>query len=187
MAFQATQIRRGMVIVHNGAPHRVIEFHHHTPGNLRAMVQTKMRNLKTGSSTEHRFRSTDSIERAILEEHEMTYLYDDGTLYHFMNTETYEQITLDGEALGDAVGYLLADTVITVEFYEGQPIGIELPGVVELTVVETEPELRSSTVSNVNKSAKLETGIQVQVPPFIKQGDRVRVNTSDGSYIERAK
>ena len=187
MALQATQIRRGMVIVHNGAPHRVIDFHHHTPGNLRAMVQTKMRNLKTGSSTEHRFRSTDSVERANLEEHEMNYLYDDGSLYHFMNTETYEQITLDSEALGDAVGYLLADTVIKVEFYEGQPIGIELPGSVELTVVETEPELKGSTVSNVNKTAKLETGIQIQVPPFIKQGDRIRVNTQDGSYIERAK
>src|SRR5262245_29882025 len=99
MALQATQIRRGMVILHNGVPHRVIEFHHHTLRNLRAMVQTKMRNLKTGSSTEHRFRSTDTVDRAILEEHEMTYLYDDGNLYHFMNTETYEQITLDGEAL----------------------------------------------------------------------------------------
>jgi len=187
MALQATQIRRGMVILHNGAPHRIIEFHHHTPGNLRAMVQTKMRNLKTGSSTEHRFRSTDTVDRAILEEHEMTYLYDDGNHYHFMNTETYEQITLDSEALGDAVGYLLADTVISVEFYDGHPIGIEIPSVVELAVVETEPELKGATVSNVNKSAKLETGIQIQVPPFIKQGDRVRVNTTDGSYIERAK
>lgn len=187
MALQATQIRRGMVILHNGVPHRVIEFHHHTPGNLRAMVQTKMRNLKTGSSTEHRFRSTDTVDRAILEEHEMTYLYDDGNLYHFMNTETYEQITLDGEALGDATGYLLADTVISVEFYDGHPIGIEIPSVVELTVVETEPELKGATVSNVQKPAKLETGIQIQVPPFIKQGDRIRVNTTDGSYIERAK
>jgi elongation factor P len=187
MAFQATQIRRGMVILHNGVPHRVIEFHHHTPGNLRAMVQTKMRNLKTGSSTEHRFRSTDTIDRAILEEHDMNYLYADGNHYHFMNTETYEQIALDAEALGDAVGYLLADTVITVEFYDGQPIGIEIPSVVELTVVETEPELKGATVSNVNKPAKVETGIQIQVPPFIKQGDRIRVNTTDGSYIERAK
>jgi len=187
MAFQATQIRRGMVILHNGVPHRVIEFHHHTPGNLRAMVQTKMRNLKTGSSTEHRFRSTDTIDRAILEEHDMNYLYADGNHYHFMNTETYEQIALDSEALGDAVGYLLADTVITVEFYDGQPIGIEIPSVVELTVVETEPELKGATVSNVNKPAKVETGIQIQVPPFIKQGDRIRVNTTDGSYIERAK
>jgi len=187
MAIQATQIRRGMVIIHNGQPHRVLEFHHHTPGNLRAMVQTKLRSLKTGNSTEHRFRSTDSVERAILEEHEMTYLYKDGNTYHFMNTETYEQIGLDEEALGDMVGYLLPDTMIQVEFYEGQPIGIEIPAVVEMTVIETEPELKGATVSNVNKPAKLETGITIQVPPFIKQGDRIRVDTTEGRYIERAK
>lgn len=187
MAIQATQIRRGMTIIYNGVPHKVIDFHHHTPGNLRAMVQTKLRNLKTGASTEHRFRSTESVERAILEEHEMTYLYNDGSTYHFMNTETYEQIALDAEALGDAVGYLLPETVIRVEFYEGHPIGIELPPVVELAIIETEPELKGATISNVGKPAKLETGITIQVPPFIKQGERIRVNTEDGSYIERAK
>jgi elongation factor P len=187
MAIQASHIRRGMTIIYNGQPHKVLDFRHHTPGNLRAMVQTKLRNLKTGSSTEVRFRSTETIERAALEEHEMTYLYNDGATYHFMNTETYEQIGLDEEALGDMVGYLLPETVIKVEFFEGQPIGIEIPGVVELTVVETEPELKGATVSNVNKPAKLETGITIQVPPFIKQGDRIRVDTTDGRYIERAK
>ena len=187
MAIQASHIRRGMTIIHNGSPHKVLEFHHHTPGNLRAMVQTKLRNLKTGSSTEHRFRSTESVERAILEEHEMTYLYNDGSTYHFMNTETYEQIGLDAEYLGDSVGYLLPETLIRVEFFDGAPIGVELPSVVELEVVETEPELKGATVSNVNKPATLETGITIQVPPFVKQGDRIRVNTEDGSYIERAK
>jgi elongation factor P len=187
MSIQATQIRRGMTIIHNGQPHKVLEFHHHTPGNLRAMVQTKLRNIKTGSSTEHRFRSTDTVERAVLEEHEMTYLYNDGDIYHFMNTETYEQIGLTAEALGDMVGYLLPDTLIQVEFFEGQPIGIEIPGVVELTVIETEPELKGATVSNVNKPAKLETGITIQVPPFVKEGDRIRVDTTEGRYIERAK
>ena len=187
MAIQASHIRRGMTIIHNGSPHKVLEFHHHTPGNLRAMVQTKLRNLKTGSSTEHRFRSTESVERAILEEHEMTYLYNDGSTYHFMNTETYEQIGLDAEYLGDYVGYLLPETLIHVEFFDGQPIGVELPSVVELAVVETEPEVKGATVSNVNKTAKLETGINIQVPPFVKEGDRIRVNTEDGSYIERAK
>jgi elongation factor P len=187
MAIQASHIRRGMTIIHNGSPHKVLEFHHHTPGNLRAMVQTKLRNLKTGSSTEHRFRSTESVERAILEEHEMTYLYNDGSTYHFMNTESYEQIGLDGEYLGDSVGYLLPETLIHVEFFDGAPIGVELPSVVELKVVETEPELKGATVSNVNKPATLETGITIQVPPFVKQGDRIRVNTEDGSYIERAK
>ncbi len=187
MAIQASHIRRGMTIIYNGSPHKVLEFHHHTPGNLRAMVQTKLRNLKTGSSTEHRFRSTESVERAILEEHEMTFLYGDGSMYHFMNTESYEQIGLGEEDLGDFVGYLLPETLIRVEFFEGQPIGIELPAAVELTVVETEPELKGATVSNVGKPAKLETGITIQVPAFIKEGDRIRVNTDDGSYIERAK
>ena len=187
MAIQASHIRRGMTIIHNGSPHKVLEFHHHTPGNLRAMVQTKLRNLKTGSSTEHRFRSTESVERAILEEHEMTFLYGDGSMYHFMNTESYEQIGLSEEYLGDFVGYLLPETLIRVEFFEGQPIGIELPSVVELKVVETEPELKGATVSNVGKPAKLETGITIQVPAFIKEGDKIRVNTDDGSYIERAK
>lgn len=187
MAIQASHIRKGMTIIHNGAPHKVLEFHHHTPGNLRAMVQAKLRNLKSGSSTEHRFRSTETIERAILEEHEMTYLYNDGDTYHFMNTETYEQIGLSAEYLGDMVGYLLPETMIQVQFFEGAPIGIEIAAVVELKVVETEPELKGATVSNVNKPAKLETGITIPVPPFIKEGDRIRVDTTEGRYIERAK
>ncbi|MBO0801042.1 MAG: elongation factor P [Blastocatellia bacterium] len=187
MAIQATQIRKGMVLIHNGVPHKVVDFHHHTPGNLRAMVQTKLRNLRTGSTTEHRYRSTDSVERAILDDHEMTYLYNEGDIYYFMNTETYEQIGLSAEELGDAVGYMLTDTVIQVQFYEGAPIGIDIPQVVELTVVETEPEIKGATVSNVGKPAKLETGISIQVPAFIKQGEKIRVDTTEGRYIERAK
>ncbi|MCI0339178.1 MAG: elongation factor P [Acidobacteria bacterium] len=187
MGIQATQIRKGMTIIHNGVPHKVIDFHHHTPGNLRAMVQTKLRNLRTGTTTEHRFRSTEDIERAILEDHEMTYLYHEGDIYYLMNTETYEQVGLSAEDLGDAVGYLLPDTVIQVQFFEGAPIGIEIPGVVEMTVVETEPEIKGATVSNVGKPAKLETGITIQVPAFIKQGEKIRVDTTEGRYIERAK
>jgi elongation factor P len=187
MGFQATQIRKGMAILHNGVPHKVIDFHHHTPGNLRAMVHTKLRNLKTGSTTEHRFRSTDDVERAIVEDTEMTYLYSEGDTYYFMNTVSYEQIGLSAEDLGDAVGYLLPDTLIQVQFYEGSPIGIEIPQVVELTIVETEPEIKGATVSNVGKPAKLETGITIQVPAFIKQGEKIRVDTTEGRYIERAK
>ncbi len=187
MGIQATQIRKGMVIIHNGVLHKVVDFHHHTPGNLRAMVQTKLRNLKSGSTTEHRFRSTDDVERVTLEDHEMTYLYNEGDIYYFMNTETYEQIGLNADDLGDGVGYLLPDTVIQVQFYEGAPIGIDIPGVVELTVVETEPEIKGATVSNVGKQAKLETGITIQVPAFIKQGEKIRVDTTEGRYIERAK
>lgn len=187
MGIQATQIRKGMVILHNGVPHKVVDFHHHTPGNLRAMVQTKLRNLKSGSTTEHRFRSTDDVDRVILDEHEMTYLYNDGDIYHFMNVETYEQVGLSSDDLGDMVGYLLPDMKINVDFYEGRPIGIEIPQVVEMTVVETEPEIKGATVSNVGKSAKLETGITIQVPAFIKEGERIRVDTTEGRYIERAK
>ena len=184
---QANDIRRGMIIVYDGVPHRVLDFQHRTPGNLRAFVQTKLRSLKTGSSIEVRFSSTDNIERAILEEHEMEYLYSDGQMYHFMNTETYEQVALDSETLGDAIGYLAPNTKIQVEFFEGQPIGIDLPSVVELTVVETEPGLKGATASNSPKPAKLETGVTVQVPPFIKEGDRIRVDPSKGVYLERAK
>ncbi len=187
MGIQATQIRRGMVILHNGVPHKVVEFHHHTPGNLRAMVQTKLRNLKSGSTTEHRFRSTDDIDRVILDEHEVTYLYSDGDIYHFMNVESYEQVGLSAEDLGDMVGYLLPEMKMKIDYYEGRPIGIEIPLVVEMKVVETEPEIKGATVSNVGKSAKLETGITIQVPAFIKEGERIRVDTTEGRYIERAK
>ena len=184
---QANDIRRGMVIMYNDAPHRVLDFQHRTPGNLRAFVQCKLRNLMTGSSTETRFSSTENIERATFEDHEMEYLYSDGDMYHFMNTETYEQVALDNETLGDAVNYLVANTKIKIQFFEGAPIGIDLPPAIELTVIETEPELKGATASNSPKPATLETGVIVQVPPFIKEGDRIRVDPSSGSYLERAK
>ena len=184
---QANNIRRGMIIMYNGAPHRVLEFRHRTPGNLRAFVQAKLRNIRNGSSTEVRFSSTENIERAALEEHEMEYLYSDGDMHHFMNTETYDQIALDEETLGDATGYLVQGTKIQVEFFDGSPIGVELPPAVELTVVETQPELKGATASDSGKPAKLETGVTVQVPSFIKEGDRVRVDPAKGVYLERAK
>lgn len=183
----ANDIRRGMIILYQGMPHRVMDFQHRTPGNLRAFVQVKLRNLKSGASTEVRFSSTEEVERAILEEHEMEYLYSDGAMYHFMNTETFEQIALDAEALGDAVGFLVPGTRIEVQFFDGQPIGVELPAIVELTVVETQPELKRATATSSSKPAKLETGVTIQVPPFIKEGDRIRVDTRKGIYLERAK
>jgi elongation factor P len=184
---QANDIRRGMIIIYNATPHRVLEFQHRTPGNLRAFVQARLRNLKSRSSTEVRFSSTENIERAELEEQEMEYLYSDADTYHFMNTETYDQIALDSETLGDATNYLVTGTKIKVEFFEGLPIGVELPPSIELTVVETPPELKGATASNSPKPAKLETGVTVQVPPFVKQGDRIRVDPSKGVYLERAK
>jgi elongation factor P len=183
----ATKIRKGMILLYQGAPHRVLEFHHHTPGNLRAMVQTRLRNVVTGGSVDVRFRAADTIERAALEEHEMDYLYSDGDMHHFMNSETYEQVGLTSEILGDAVNYLIPNLKIQVEFFEGRAIGIELPAVVELLVTATEPELRGATVSNVTKPATLETGVVVQVPPFIKEGERIRVDPIEGRYLERAR
>ena len=187
MAIPATQIRRGMVIVFEGQPCKVLEFRHHTPGNLRAMIQTKLRNIRTGASFEHRFRSADTIDKASLEQHEMEYLYSDGSHHHFMNTENYEQTALSEEELGDAAPWLTPGMKIQAEFYEGTPIAIDLPPSMELTVTQTEPTLKSATVSNVNKPATLENGVTITVPPFINEGDRIRVDPTEGRYIERAK
>ncbi|HKG48222.1 MAG TPA: elongation factor P [Pyrinomonadaceae bacterium] len=187
MAIPATQIRRGMVIVFEGQPCKVLDFRHHTPGNLRAMIQTKLRNIRTGASFEHRFRSADTVDRASLEQHEMEYLYSDGSHHHFMNTENYEQTALSGEELGDAAPWLMPGMRIQAEFYDGAPIGIDLPPSMELTVTSTEPTLKSATVSNVNKPATLENGVTITVPPFVNQGDRIRVDPTEGRYIERAK
>lgn len=184
---QATQLRVGMVIEFQGDLWRVMSVTHITPGNWRGMVQTKLRNVTKGNQTEHRFRSEDKVERAQLDQREMQYLYSDGSNYHFMDTETYEQIALTQEDLGDALNYMLPNTMVKVELHEGKPLGVELPKVVELTVVETEPGLKGATASNSPKPAKLETGITVSVPPFISEGDVVRVDTTTGEYIERAK
>ena len=187
MAINATQIRRGMVIVFEGQLCKVVDFRHHTPGNLRAMVQTKLRNLRTGSSFEHRFRSADTVDKASLEQHEMEFLYSDGSHHHFMNTENYEQMALSEDDLGDAAQWLTPGLKLQAEFYEGAPIGIDLPPSMELVVTQTEPTLKGATVSNVNKPATLENGVTIQVPPFINEGDKIRVDPSEGRYIERAK
>jgi elongation factor P len=182
----ATQLRPGMVIKFNNELHTVFSMTHRTPGNLRGFVQAKMRSLRTGSMTEHRFSSEDKVEKAILDQQDMEYLYDDGEYYYFMNTANYEQMHLTKELLGDATDYLIAQLKVSVEFYEGKPISVELPPTVDMTVVETEPGLKGATVSNVTKPAKMETGLVVQVPPFISEGEKIRVNTSEGTYQERA-
>ncbi len=184
---QATQMKRGMCIKHENDLYRVVTTQHITPGNWRGMVQAKIRHLKSGSIIEHRFRSEDRVERAILDETEMQFLYRDGDMFHFMNQETYEQLGLSDEVLGDAVNYLIPDIVLKVEMYEGRPVGIELPQAIDMTVVETEPGIKGASVSNVGKPAKMETGLIVSVPPFINEGDRIRVDTASGAYVERAK
>jgi elongation factor P len=175
-----------MVVKFNNDLFSVFSVAHRTPGNLRGFVQAKMRNLRSGTMIEHRFSSEDKVERAILEEVEMEYLYDDGDNYYFMNTENYEQTHLSKELLGDAINYLIPQLKVKVEFYEGKPMSVELPATVDMTVVETEPGMKGASVSNVTKAAKMETGLVVQVPPFIKENEKIRVNTAEGAYLERA-
>jgi elongation factor P len=175
-----------MVIKFNNELYSIFKMEHRTPGNLRGFVQVKMRSLRSGTMTEHRFSSEDRVDRAALEEIEMEYLYDDGEYYYFMNTENFEQMHLTRDILGDAVEYLVPQLKVNIEFYEGKPMSVELPPTVDLTVVETEPGLKGASVSNVTKAAKLETGLVVQVPPFINEGEKVRISTAEGTYQERA-
>jgi elongation factor P len=184
---QATQLKRGMCIKHNNDLYRVVEAQHKTPGNLRGLVQAKIRSLKTGAISDHRFRSVDMVERAILDETEMEFLYQDGNMYHFMNNETYEQVALTDNELGDATQWLMPGLTLEVEFYNGTPIGVELPASMELTVTETEPVLKGATASNSNKPATLENGVTLQVPPFIVEGEKIRVNPTEARYMERVK
>jgi elongation factor P len=182
----STQLRPGMVVLFNKELHTVFKTEHRTPGNLRGFVQAKMRNFRTGAMIEHRFSSEDKVEKASLDEHEMEYLYDDGEYFYFMNTETFEQMHLTKDLLGDATNFLIPNLKVRVQFYEGKPLAVELPPSVDLTVVETEPGIKGATVSNVTKPAKLETGLVVQVPPFITEGEKIRVSTSESAYLERA-
>jgi elongation factor P len=186
MSIPATQMRPGMIIKHNNDLHLVFTVEHRTPVNLRAFIQAKLRNIRTGAMFEHRFRSADPIDKITVDEIPMEFLYQDGDDYYFMNTENYEQTHLKRDVLGDAVEYLTANLQIKVEFYDGKAVGIELPQTVVLTVVETEPGLKSATASSVTKPAKTETGLVVQVPPFINEGEKIRVDTAEGAYLSRA-
>jgi elongation factor P len=186
MSIPATQLRPGMIIKHNNDLHSVFSVEHRTPGNLRAFIQAKLRNLRTGAMFEHRFRSPDPIDKITVDEIEMEYLYNDGDIYYFMDTSNYEQTHLTREILGGAVDYLIPNLQIRVEFFDGKAVGIELPQTVTLTVVETEPGLKSATASSVTKPAKTDTGLVVQVPPFINEGEKIKVDTAEGVYLSRA-
>ena len=186
MAIPATQMRPGMIIKHNNDLHMVFSVEHRTPGNLRAFIQAKLRNIRTGAMFEYRFRSGDAIDKVTVDEQQMEFLYSDGDNYYFMDTTNFEQTHLTRDILGDAVDYLIPNLQIQVEFFDGKAVGIELPQTVELTVVETEPGLKSASATNVTKAAKTETGLIVQVPPFINEGEKIKVDTSDGAYLSRA-
>jgi elongation factor P len=165
---------------------RIMDLHHLTPGNKRAHIQARMRNIRSGSLADHKFRAEEDVERAVLDEREMQYLYNDGDHYYFMDTSTYEQIHISSEAMGDSKDYIIPDSIIRVEFYDVEPVGIELPPTVDLVVKETVPGIKGATASAQVKPATLETGLVVQVPPFVNEGDKVRVSTETGEYQSRA-
>jgi elongation factor P len=186
-SIKATLLRPGMVIQHEGDLYSVFSTEHRTPGNKRGSMQTRMKNLRTGSIIDYRFRAEEFLDRAILDEVEFEYLYNEGDEFHFMNTETYEQMQMTREELGETVYYLVPNTLVKVEFHDEKPIGVDLPDTMDLKVTQTEPTLQKATASSVMKPATLETGLVVQVPPFVNEGDRIRVDTSEARYVQRVE
>lgn len=174
-----------MLIKYEGNLCRILDLHHITPGNKRGHVLCKMRDIRSGRLLDNKFRAEDDVERATLDEHEMQFLYKDGDAYHFMNTETYDQIHLAQETLGDSALYLLPEALIKVEFYDTEPVGIHLPLTVDLKVADTVPGIKGATASAQIKPATLETGLVVNVPSFINTGDVIRINTETGEYLGR--
>ncbi len=187
MMIKATDIRRGMVITMEGVNFVVVDFAHHTPGNLRAMVQTKLRNMNSGSLIDKRLRSVDQIEVPYVETKEYEYLYSSGDEHVFMDTETYDQISFTPEILGTAMQYLLPNSRVMVMHVADKPVSIEVPANIELTVTETPPSIKGATATNQYKEATLETGLKITVPPFVNIGEKIRIDTRTGEYVERVK
>jgi elongation factor P len=185
-SIQATRMKKGMLIKIDQDLFRVLELQHVTPGNLRGFVRVKFRNIRNGTLSDQKLRSEDTVERATLDERDMQYLYQDGDDYYFMDTTSFDQIHISGEALGDSVNYLKSEMTIQVEFYGTEPVGIELPVTVDLKVTDTAPGIKGATASAQVKPATLETGLVVQVPPFVNPGDSIRVSTDTGEYLSRA-
>jgi elongation factor P len=184
---KATQLRPGMVIQHEGQLFTVFSTDHRTPGNKRGSMQTRLKNLRNGIMIDYRFRAEEFVDRAILDEIEFEYLYHEGDEFHFMNTETFEQMQMTRDELGETVNYLIPNTVVKIEFFEEKPIGVDLPDTMDMKVVQTEPTLQKATASAVMKPATLETGLVVNVPPFVNEGDRIRVDTSEARYVQRVE
>lgn len=183
----ATQLRTGMVILYESDLYRVSDLTHITPGNKRGIIQAKLYNLKADGYYEKRLRSDESIEVVHLERKEMEFLYESDNVYVFMDTKTFDQVDISAAILGNATKYLLPNARLKVDFYEGSPVGIELPITVDLEIVETDPPLRGATASASPKTATLETGIVVKVPQFLQAGDVVRIDTRNDSFVERIK
>ena len=184
-SIQATRLKKGMLIKLGNDLFRVLDLQHFTPGNKRGFVQARMRNIRTGVLGDNKFRAEEDVERAILDERQMQYLYRDGDSFHFMDTASYEQIHLDLEVLGDNANYIMPEATITMEFYGDEPVGIELPVTVDLKVVDTVPGINRATASAQVKPATLETGLVVQVPPFVSIGDVLRISTETGEYLKK--
>lgn len=184
---KATEIRRGNVIRFNGQPCRVLDFTHRTPGNLRAFVQVRMREITSGKTFDHRFSASDFVDEVRIELREFQVLYRDATGVHVMDTRTFEQTVLDDEVVGDQGPWLEPGMTFEVQMLEGRPIGVELPTAVELEVAETAPVMRTATKTASTKPAVLSNGVTIQVPEFISTGDRVRVNPREGAYLERVR
>ena len=184
---KAKDIRKGKVIDYKGAPHVVMDFQHRTPGNLRAFVQARLRNIMTGNQCEERFSSTEDIPEADVFTYDATYLYNDVDGYYFMNSEPYEHISLSTELLGDNAQYLQEEMKVQISTYNEQPIGIQIPKTVILTIADTQPELKGATASNSPKPAVTTTGVTLNVPGFVKVGDKVVIDTEEGTYISRSE
>ena len=185
-SIQATRLRKGMLIKMDAGLYRVLDLNHSTPGNKRGHVQCRLRDIRSNRLSDYKFRSEDDVERAMLDEHEMQFLYREGELFFFMNTGNYEQVHLSQEVLGDSALYLLPESLINVEFYETEPVGIHLPLTVDLTVKDTVPGIKGATAAAQVKPATLETGLVVTVPSFVNPGYKVRINTETGEYLSRA-
>jgi elongation factor P len=182
----ANDIRKGQVIKFNGEPHLVMETQHRTPGNLRAFVQMKMRNLRYGKSLDQRFNSTDNVEVLQTERKTLEFSYADRDAFAFMDPETFETIELSASLIGDTKNYLTANGKVEVLYVEEKALTIDLPSSVVLKITESADGVKGDTASNVQKPAVLETGLVVQVPLFIKEGELIKVSTSDGTYMGRA-
>jgi elongation factor P len=179
------ELRKGVTFELDGEIYRVLQYEHHKPGRGNAIIRTKIRNLRSGATLEKTFTSGDRVQDIRLDHHQVQYLYQDGDLYYFMDTETYDQPVLSAETLGEAVKYLTDDLTLVLCSYEGEPIDVELPVTVEMEVVETGAGVKGDTATGASKQATVESGLKVQVPLFVEEGDHIRIDTRDGSYLTR--
>lgn len=185
--YSTAEFRKGLKIEYKGEPYIIVEFQHHKPGKGGAFMRTRLKNMITGRILEETFRSGEKVGRPDLSEREVQYIYKSEDTYHFMDQENFEEIALDEEHIGESRNFLQENVNIKLLFYRGQPIGVELPTFAELRVAETEPGVKGDTATGGTKPATLETGAVVQVPLFIGEGDRLRIDTRTGAYIERVK